>query len=245
MAESTLGRAYRVLYEFLCGRHPHELPWHWQWLQSRLLNRDFREHLPALTGSLLDIGCGQKPYRSMLGGVSEYVGADISAGPEVDVLITPNQPLPLPDDRFDAMIMTQVMQYVDEPSLIAAEIRRVLKPGGVAIVTYPFIFNEGGPHDDLRLSANAAEKLFVGFKPVKIKRQGGIGSTMATLFLNWVNQTLNLNFPLRLIRPLLLPVWLPLCLLINLLAILVDILDRTRSYYCNVFAMLEKNGQPG
>src|SRR5690242_326830 len=97
MAESTLGRAYRVLYEALCGRHPNPLPWHWQWLPSHLLNRDFRVELPKLSGRLLDIGCGPKPYRPLLASVQEYIGADVEAGPTVDVLIAPGQPLPLPD----------------------------------------------------------------------------------------------------------------------------------------------------
>src|SRR5689334_10205631 len=131
MAESTLGRAYRALYEALCGRHPRPFPWHWQWLPSHLLNRGFGAELPKLSGSLLDIGCGQKPYRSLMPSITEYVGADVVKGPQVDVLITPNKPLPLPDGRFDAVLITQVMEFVEKPAELAAEIRRVLKPGGV------------------------------------------------------------------------------------------------------------------
>lgn len=241
MAESTLGRAYRVLYEALCGRHPNPMPWHWQWLASHLLNRDFRAHLPKLTGSVLDIGCGEKPYASLLSSAREYVGADVIAAPTVDVVITPNQPLPLPDERFDAVMITQVMEFVDEPSGLVSEIRRVLKPNGIVLATFPFIFNEHGPGDCRRYSGNAVGSLFAGFSLVVVKRQGGVGSTLAILFLNWVNQSLNLNLALRLVRPLFLPVWLPLSLVINVLALVLDKCDRTASYYTNVFSVLRKD----
>ena len=241
MSESRLGRAYRVLYEVLCGRHPKPLPWHWQWLPSHLLNRDFKAQLPKLTGSVLDIGCGQKPYLPLLTSVQEYLGADVAAGPAVDVVFTPNQPLPLPDDRFDAVMITQVMEFVDQPVALASEIRRVLKPNGIVVATFPFIFQEHGPFDLMRYSANAAGTAFPGFTPVLIKRQGGVGSSLGILFLNWLNQTLNLNVFLRLLRPLFLPVWLPLCLIINLLALAMDACDRTASYYTNVLAVLRKS----
>jgi SAM-dependent methyltransferase len=241
MAESTLGRAYRVLYEALCGRHPNPMPWHWQWLPSRLLNRDFKVQLPKLKGSVLDIGCGQKPYLPLLGSVSEYVGADVVPSPHVDVLITPNQSLPLPDGRFDAVMINQVFEFVEKPAELVSEIRRVLKPGGVVVASFPFIFQEHGSFDLVRYTGNAVRSLFAGFMPVEVKRQGGIGSTLAILFLNWINQSLNLNMPLRLLRPLLLPVWLPLCLVVNLLALVVDFCDRTASYYTNVIAVLKKN----
>lgn len=240
MAESRLGRAYRVLYESLCGLHPNPLPWHWQWLPAHLLNRDLGRELPKLAGSVLDIGCGQNPYRPLMSSAREYVGADVVAGPTVDVVIVPKQPLPLPDAKFDAVVMTQVLEFVDDPDYLIAEIRRVLKPGGVVVASFIFIFNEHGPFDIVRYSGNAVPRLFADFSAGIVRRQGGIGSSLAILFLNWLNQTLNLNIVLRLVRPLLLPVWLPFCLVVNLVALLMDALDRTASYYSNVFVVLRR-----
>jgi SAM-dependent methyltransferase len=205
------------------------------------LNRDFKAQLPKLTGSVLDIGCGEKPYLPLLTSVQDYVGADVVAGPAVDVLFTPNQPLPFPDERFDAVMITQVMEFVDRPVALVSEIRRVLKPDGIVIATFPFIFQEHGRFDLVRYSANAVDGLFAGFSPVHIRRQGGVGSSVGILFLNWLNQSLNLNVVSRLLRPLFLPVWLPLCLVINLLALAMDACDRTASYYTNVLAVLRKS----
>lgn len=242
MTESTLGRAYRVLYEKLCGSYPNLRPWHPQWLVAHLLNHDLGAYLPELAGRVLDVGCGQQPYRRLLKSADEYVGADVAPGATVDVVISPDEPWPLPDGYVDAVLMTQVIEYLDNIHAVVAEMRRVLKPDGIAIVTFPFLFNEHGANDLLRLSANAVGPYFAGFTPVKVKRQGGIGSTLGTLFLNWLNESLNRTRPLRLMRPLFLPVWLPLCLVVNLLSLGINWFDRTACYYTNVFVMLRKDG---
>jgi hypothetical protein len=45
----------------------------------------------------------------------------------------------VPDDRFDTVILTQVLQYVDDLPSAVAEVHRVLKPGGTLLITVPFI----------------------------------------------------------------------------------------------------------
>jgi SAM-dependent methyltransferase len=44
--------------------------------------------------------------------------------------------LPLPDQAFDAVLNTVSVQYLQQPEVMFAEIYRVLKPGGVAIVSF-------------------------------------------------------------------------------------------------------------
>lgn len=44
--------------------------------------------------------------------------------------------LPLPDASFDAVLNTVSVQYLQYPEAIFSEIYRVLKPGGVAIVSF-------------------------------------------------------------------------------------------------------------
>ncbi|NJN88319.1 MAG: class I SAM-dependent methyltransferase [Leptolyngbyaceae cyanobacterium SL_7_1] len=47
-----------------------------------------------------------------------------------------NQLLPLPDQSFDAVLNTVSVQYLQRPEAVFAEIYRVLKPGGIAIVSF-------------------------------------------------------------------------------------------------------------
>ncbi|MGB7085559.1 MAG: class I SAM-dependent methyltransferase [Phormidesmis sp.] len=47
-----------------------------------------------------------------------------------------NQTLPLADSSFDAVVNTVSVQYLQYPEKIFAEMYRVLKPGGIAIVSF-------------------------------------------------------------------------------------------------------------
>jgi len=47
-----------------------------------------------------------------------------------------NLQLPFPDGEFDAVLNTVSVQYLQYPDAIFAEIYRVLKPGGVAIISF-------------------------------------------------------------------------------------------------------------
>lgn len=47
-----------------------------------------------------------------------------------------NPKLPLPDQGFDAVLNTVSVQYLQYPEAVFAEIYRVLKPGGIAIISF-------------------------------------------------------------------------------------------------------------
>ncbi|MDP5338707.1 MAG: class I SAM-dependent methyltransferase, partial [Nodularia sp. (in: cyanobacteria)] len=44
--------------------------------------------------------------------------------------------LPLPDQSFDAVLNCVSVQYMQYPEAIFAEIHRLLKPGGIAIISF-------------------------------------------------------------------------------------------------------------
>lgn len=45
--------------------------------------------------------------------------------------------LPYPAGRFDAVLMSHVLEHLDSPPRALAEVYRVLNPGGVAVITVP------------------------------------------------------------------------------------------------------------
>lgn len=53
----------------------------------------------------------------------------------------------VPSDQFDLAILDQTLEHVPDPERALAEVRRVLKPGGTAIVTTPFLVPLHGTKD--------------------------------------------------------------------------------------------------
>jgi SAM-dependent methyltransferase len=71
-------------------------------------------HAGAIGSSLVEYGC-------------HYVGADASQASS----------LPFENESFDAALLIGVLDRLVEPKLAAVELRRVLRPGGVLLVTAP------------------------------------------------------------------------------------------------------------
>lgn len=239
--ESLLGLAYRRIYDGICGRHPNLRPWHFQWLDAFYLYRQLRRVLSKLDGRVLDVGCGSKPYQRWFGQVSGYVGLDVIPGAQVDVLVRPDEVWPLPDEYFDVLLSSQTLEHVEHLEFTLVEMSRVLKQGGMMVMTFPFLYNEhGAPWDFQRFTAHRAVKLFPDFEVVLLQRQGGIGSTLTILLLNWIEQSMNSSFATRLLKAILLPGWLAFSLFLNLIGLMIDSIDRTDAYYSNLLLVLRK-----
>lgn len=65
---------------------------------------------------------------------------ELAANPRLDEFfvqnLNQNPKLPLTDDTFDAVINTVSIQYLEDAPGVLKEVNRVLKPGGVAIVSF-------------------------------------------------------------------------------------------------------------
>ncbi len=123
----------------------------------RELLRELRPLLAKLSGEVLDVGCGRKPYRTFIP-AERYVGLDIDSPATralgaADVLYD-GQRFPFPDASFDSVLCSQVFEHVFTPEEFLCEIRRVLRPGGLLVLTVPFVWDEHEqPHDFARYSS--------------------------------------------------------------------------------------------
>lgn len=86
---------------------------------------------------LLDETCTLRQQLRMLKGkVARVVACDIdkvvleNQGADETTVIDPAKPLPYPDETFDIIVADFVFEHVTAPGLVAAELRRILKPAG-------------------------------------------------------------------------------------------------------------------
>jgi SAM-dependent methyltransferase len=69
---------------------------------------------------------------------TNYTGLDMRQGPNVDVVANSND-LPFPDNFFDVVVCVETFEHDKFFWRTTAQIRRVLRPGGVVILTAPSI----------------------------------------------------------------------------------------------------------
>ena len=140
-------------------------------------------------GSVLDIGCGNKPYEDLfLHKECSYTGCDVvqSNLNKVDVICTANQLL-FDKEQFETVFSTQVIEHVPYPTEMIAEAYRVLKPGGIFIITFPFTWElHEEPHDYFRYTKYGMKYMLEksGFTILEAKTNGGKWATVFQLFIN-------------------------------------------------------------
>lgn len=141
----------------------------WHHLKFATLRRRMVEHIGernGLTGKHLDIGCGPGTFIGTLGDSVESVGADIAAGqiayardayggPNRRFEVVPAGPLPFADAAFDVVTCIELAEHLPEATVLElfAEVRRVLRPGGILLATTP---DYGGPWPALEWVLNRA-----------------------------------------------------------------------------------------
>jgi len=106
-------------------------------LQSRriIFTRWIKGLSPAQGLTVLDVGGRYQPYRPLFENrLAHYIACDLERTELVDVIAS-GESLPFASDSFDVVLCTQVFEYFDHPHLAAKEIHRVLRPGGVLLMS--------------------------------------------------------------------------------------------------------------
>lgn len=162
----------------------------------RLLLRALKGSLANFRGSLLDVGCGYQPYRSLLltppSQATDYIGLDLP-----DNLYQPpdlawdGQQIPLQNSSVDSALLTEVLEHCPDPEAVLREIARVLKPGGFMFLTVPFIWPiHTVPHDQFRYTPFALRRMLerTGFQNPVIEATGGRHAVLALTLGLWVRR---------------------------------------------------------
>src|SRR6478736_3566291 len=121
------------------GKPPCSLPVSNQtYLTIVMLENSLRLAQPYIRGRLLDVGCGRKPYaKTFFAGAREYIGCDYLSDRSCPDVVCSALDLTFPDNSFDTVVSTEVLEHVPDPQRAFREMHRVVKPGGYVIVSTP------------------------------------------------------------------------------------------------------------
>ncbi len=143
------------------------------------------EYAPKLSGRLLDVGCGTKPYRALFS-VGSYVGLDIDSDATRRRGIADHYydgiKFPFENASFDSILCNEVLEHVFNPDEFIKEIVRVLRPGGTLLLTVPFVWDEHEqPYDYARYSSFGLRALLEK-QGLKVTQQKKLGANASILF---------------------------------------------------------------
>lgn len=97
------------------------------------------------SGNIIDLGCGNAPlagiYRDK---VDSFIWLDWPNSPhqeyEIDVYADLNTFLPIEDQSYQTVILSDVIEHIYNPELLFAECTRIMKSGGCLIIGAPFLY---------------------------------------------------------------------------------------------------------
>lgn len=150
------------------------------------LRAEVRNHLPQGGGArVLDIGCGARPYESLFAGrVRSYVGVDGRPGPGVDVIAQADA-IPMDDASFDCVLSSQVVEHVPDPHAAVREMHRLLRPGGVLLLsTHGVARYHPNPEDYWRWTHAGLERLVAecgSWQHISVRANGGPAAAVTYL----------------------------------------------------------------
>jgi SAM-dependent methyltransferase len=197
-----------------------------------------------LQGRLLDIGCGNKPYRDLFN-VVEYIGIDIEneahdhTNDKVDFIFD-GKKIPFNDQSFDSIFSSEVFEHVFHLEELIQESHRVLKGGGKLLITLPFVWIEHEkPNDFARYTTFGIINLLErnGFTIERSEKSSTYFEAIFQMIAAYIYQTIIpknsiLNWPLAvlLISP------------INMLGIVLSfILPNNSDFYLNNIIVASKH----
>ncbi len=156
-----------------------------------------QKNIPNLKGKVLDIGCGKQKFKKIItesNNVDKYIGLDLEEGKFVysvkaDVYwdgIT----IPISDESIDSILLLEVLEHCPDPKIVINEAFRVLKKGGVILISTPFIYQlHGVPFDYSRPTPFGLRHLLenIGFVEIKVAGSGGYDASLGQMIGIWIS----------------------------------------------------------
>jgi ubiquinone/menaquinone biosynthesis C-methylase UbiE len=144
----------------------------------------------------LDIGCGSAQYGNFF---PNRTTLDIAARPgiPVDIVADAHDLSMIEGASYDVVLCTEVLEHLHTPAKAIAEFKRVLKPGGLLLLTTRFIFPlHDVPGDYFRYTKYGLRHLLKEFDILELTEETNTIETLAVLYqrIGFQCTTLGLRF---------------------------------------------------
>jgi len=159
-------------------------------LQLATIVRHLRPAMADFRGTVLDVGAGESPWREWLPPGTTYRGIDVGNADEFGmqaaregITYYDGRRIPFADATFDGAICIEVLEHVEDPDAVVADVARCLREGAVLLVTVPWSARRHHvPHDYHRFTRERLLRLFEthGFQQVTVTERGSDISTIAS-----------------------------------------------------------------
>jgi SAM-dependent methyltransferase len=194
--------------------------------------RDLSAVLPSLEGTVLDVGCGAQPFRSLINPHGTYLGIDTDAAKAHFGYEMPNTTYfsgdvwPVADSSVNVILCTETLEHVLETRGFLSQAARCLAPGGTLLLTVPFAARwHFIPYDYWRFTPSSLNHLLTaaGFHSVRVYARGNAYTVacykvMTLLLLLLMPQVASkvAGLLLRLVGLIFLPLFVLLAVIANL-----------------------------
>lgn len=214
----------------------------------RRIDQAIEDAAPQAHGVLLDIGCGEKPYRKVFAPfVEKHLGLEYSpeSGYRANLadFCGDAMCLPMGNSTVDTILCTEVLEHLPNPEKAIAEFARILRPNGVIITTAPFFFPIHDAWDFFRYSHDGIAELMRqnDLKVETVKPLSGTAVTLALLFnIYWFELGFMWTKWLYPIGVVLRPVLLLICFIINVIGGIFEVLLPSRHMSFNHITVARK-----
>jgi SAM-dependent methyltransferase len=129
---------------------------------------------------MVDVFCGTRPYDDLFPRDARCIGYDIDQHYGSADVVSQDF-LPFEDEAFDLLTCIEGFHYVPNPDHGVSEFRRVLKPGGTALVTVPLVWEYDRTILERRYTGPELANLFRDWEEVQVVENGGRSISWATL----------------------------------------------------------------
>lgn len=136
----------------------------------------------ASTVTALNIGAGKTTFREYF---PNQVTTDVEQRPgmQIDIVADAHDLSPIPDASYDLVLFTEVLEHLHSPQKAIDEIERILRPGGLVLLTTRFIFPlHSSPIDYFRYTKYGLRHLMRNFEIVELSDEANTMETLAIIY---------------------------------------------------------------